>query len=196
MVNVLNGDMNNMENLANSRIKEEFHKLFKFQHGKPKISLETENPDQIKLLLARQFTIIKEYVKQYQKESDGFFPSHSEGTCRHCSEKLIQILNGDLIWGWFTTDRKIGDEELKVSTNMGIRQIAVTNSEDRTQVSHWWVETGNILIDLTGEQFNRFLSDCSKKYDSIEVLKLEDDKATRYIGIDRHVDGYRSPTPY
>lgn len=34
--------MNNMENLANSEIKREFHKLIVSQWRKPKISLETE----------------------------------------------------------------------------------------------------------------------------------------------------------
>jgi len=146
--------------------------------------------------LARQFNIIKEYAKLYQKETDGFFPSHSEGTCKHCSEKLLQILNGDLIWGWFATDREIRDEELKASTNMGYRQLSATNEDDRTQVSHWWVEIGNVIIDLTGEQFNCFLNDSSKKYDPIEVLDLRDDKARRYIGVERHIGGHLCPESY
>lgn len=181
--------MNNMVNLENSEIKKEFHKLMVFQHGKPKISLETENPNQIKLLLDRQFTIIKEYIKLYFKETFGFFPSHSEGNCKDCSQKLIQILNGELVWGWFITDREIEAEDIKVPTKYGYSTLTDTNGKDRKQLSHWWVEIGNVVIDLTVEQFNRFLADDSEKYLPIEVISKDSPKAQRYIGKERYKDG-------
>lgn len=182
--------MENLEKYSSSEtIRKEFHELMMSKEKKPKIELQTENPDQIKVLLAKPFAIIKEYTKLFFKKTYGFFPTHSEGNCKECSDKLLQILKGDLIWGWFTTDRIIEEKELKVPTSYGYNTIAGTNEEDGRQVSHWWIEIGNLIIDLTVEQFNRFLDEEQEKYLPIEVISKNTSKARRYCGKERYPDG-------
>jgi hypothetical protein len=178
-----------MKNLTDNTIRREFHKLMTSQYRKPKITLENQNADQIRVLLDKPFTIIKEYIKLFFKEVKGFYPSNSEGNCKECSDKLVQILNGDLIWGWFATDRIIEEHELKVPTIYGYNTIAGINEEDERQISHWWVEIGNVIIDLTAEQFNKFLAKSSEKYLPIEVIPKNTPKAQRYFGKQRHKDG-------
>lgn len=182
--------MENLDKYSKAEtIRREFHKLMMLQRKKPKIELQIENPDQIKLLLAKPFNIVKEYTKLFFEKTYGYFPTHSEGNCKECSDNLLQILKGDLIWGWFTTDRIIEEEELEVPTKYGFNTLSGTNEEDGRQLSHWWIEIGNLIIDLTAEQFNRFLEDSSEKYLPIEVIQKNTPKAKRYCGKERHPEG-------
>jgi hypothetical protein len=197
------GEIKHLENLNKNPlssldmdIKAEFHKLITLQSKEPIFIDKTANKEEILAILGRPFQIIKEYIKLFFDETHGFFPEHSEGNCLKCSEKIVQIMKADLIWGWFTVDRIVEDIELKVPTRDGINTISSTNEEDETQISHWWVEIGEYIIDLTAEQFNKFLDPSSEKYDPIEVIHKKEDKAKRYVGEERHPEGLYSEEDY
>jgi hypothetical protein len=184
------------QSMENIDIKREFHKLIVLQSKEPIIIDRTTNKDEILTLLGRHFQIIKQYTKEFFKENYGFFPHQSEGNCKDCSDKVLKILKADLIWGYFTVDRPVDDIDLIVPTRMGINRISDTNEDDSTQISHWWVEMGEYIIDLTVEQFNKFLDPSSEKYEPIEVLHKKESKAQRYIGKERHKQGRFAEDPY
>lgn len=175
--------------MENIDIRTEFHKLIVLQSKEPIIIERTTNKDEILTLLGRHFQIIKQYMKEFFDETYGFFPNHSEGNCKDCSDKIIQILKADQIWGWFAVDRQVSNKELIVPTRNGINTLSETNEEDEAQISHWWVELGEYIIDLTAEQFNKFLDPSSEKYEPIEVLHKKEAKAQRYIGKERYREG-------
>lgn len=102
---------------------------------------------------------IKQTTKEYFYREYGYFPVQNEGCCFLASEKLSDLVNGVIVGGYFTVDRKVKPEELKVPCNFGIMDLCAINRRDSRKLTHWWLEIGNWIIDLTVEQFNRFLKE-------------------------------------
>jgi hypothetical protein len=162
----------------------------------PRNKAKQSKRDRILALYSVTFENIKESMKAYFRKTHGFYPFQSEGTCKVCSEKLVKEVNGDLIFGYFKTDTKFKRGLLIKRTEDGLHTIAEIKDGEPTKVTHWWVEIGNLIIDLTAEQFNDYLKPSSQKYDRIELIFKNEPKAKRYFGEERYKHGRFMEDPY
>lgn len=135
------------------------------------------NKDRIISLFGESFEIVKEKVKGQFKRFWGFYPYESEGCCKDVSIIVAKMLRGALVGGWFTTDTQLKPEDMQVPSKYGISTICAISRKDKLKASHWWVELGDLIIDLTVEQYNRFLKE---PMESIEIFDKSSEKSKRY----------------
>ena len=162
----------------------------------PRNKAKESNRDRILALHSKDFENIKEGTKAYFKMAHGWYPFQSEGTCKVCSEKLVKLVNGDLVWGYFKTDTIFESGLLIKRIENNLHTIAEIKDGEPTKISHWWIEIGNLIIDLTVEQFNEYLKPNSQKYDRIELIFKDEPKAKRYFGEERYKNGKFRGDPY
>lgn len=138
---------------------------------------DSKFPEKIMALYGKELLRIKEDVKEFFYRNYGYYPSNSEGCCYYCAEKLKDLLKGQIVGGYFINDRKISKHEVEVPSNFGKSWLCSINGRDRRKASHWWLEIGNWIIDLTAEQFNRFLE---KPLPKIVITRKDSEIGKRY----------------
>lgn len=140
--------------------------------------LEKEKfPEKILEKYGKELLRIKEDVKEFFYRNYSWYPFNSEGCCYYCAEKVADLLKGQIVGGYFINDRKIKRKEIEIPTNFGISRLCVINKRDSRKATHWWTEIENYIIDLTAEQFNRFLE---KPLPKILIISKDSEIAKRY----------------
>ena len=162
-----------MENLEKKTLME----YMNIEKKEPQNKTEIENLAQAIGISLELLHKVKEEQKQLFKEENGMYPTHSEGCCIMSSQSLLKFIKGHLRGGWFTTDTLVKAKDVRYIINGLPKYVCDIDEHDNRKLTHWWVEYGNYIIDLTAEQFNRFLEE---KMEKVEIIPMGSPKAQRY----------------